>query len=341
VRRLPAQTVAVPDAGLPTAFPSIAEYAFLSDSEAMALVAPSGDVEWMCVPRPDSPSVFGALLDRDAGSFRVGPTNVAVPSGRRYLPGTIVLETTWMTRSGWVVVSDALVVGPWHHEEERSRTHRRVPTDNDAAHVLVRMVRCVHGSVELQVECEPVLDYGREPAAWEFLGDGYGLAAARARGSELELRLATDLPLGLEGGRARARMTLREGERAFAALGWSEHPLPGSFEEADAALTRTARYWREWLAGGRFPDHPWREYLQRSALTLRGLIFSPSGAMLAAATTSLPETPGGERNWDYRYAWIRDSTFGLWGLYTLGFDAEANDFFYFAATSRRARRTCR
>jgi GH15 family glucan-1,4-alpha-glucosidase len=126
-------------------------------------------------------------------------------------------------------------------------------------------------------------------------------------------------------------VTLREGERAFAALGWSEHPLPRTFEEADEGVARTAQFWREWLGGGRFPDHPWREHLQRSALTLKGLIFTPTGAMLAAATTSLPEAPGGERNWDYRYTWIRDSTFGLWGLYTLGFDAEANDFFYFVA----------
>ncbi len=328
---MPARADAVPELGRPSAFPPIADYAFLSDSEAMALVAPSGDVEWMCVPRPDSPSVFGSLLDRDAGSFRVGPTNVAVPAGRRYLPGTMVLETTWMTRTGWLVVSDALVVRPWHHEDERSRTHRRVPTDDDAAHVLVRTVRCVHGSVELHVECEPAFDYGRQPAEWEFAGAGYGLAAARAPESELELRLATDLRLGLEGGRARARMTLRKGDCAFAALAWSEHPLPGSFAEAEAGLARTAQFWREWLSGGRFPDHPWREHLQRSALTLKGLIFSPSGAMLAAATTSLPERPGGERNWDYRYCWIRDSTFGLWGLYTLGFDAEANDFFYFVA----------
>ena len=96
-------------------------------------------------------------------------------------------------------------------------------------------------------------------------------------------------------------------------------------------MAETSEFWREWLSAGRFPDHPWREHLQRSALTLKGLIFAPTGAMLAAATTSLPEAPGGERNWDYRFAWIRDSTFGLWGLYTLGFDSEANDFFYFVA----------
>jgi alpha,alpha-trehalase len=322
---------AAPEAGSASAFPPIADYAFLSDTEAMALVAPSGDVEWLCLPRPDSPSVFGALLDRDAGSFRVGPTNVAVPSARRYLPGTMVLETTWMTRSGWMVVRDALLVGAWHHEEECSESQRRVPADHEAARVLVRTVRCVHGSVELHVECEPAFEYGSRPAAWEFVGPGYGLAVARAAGAGVQLRLATDLGLGLEGGRARARKTLREGERAFAALAWSGHPLPSDFDEADARVAQTARFWREWLSEGRFPDHPWREHLQRSALTLKGLIFAPTGAMLAAPTTSLPETPGGERNWDYRYSWIRDSTFGLWGLYTLGFDAEANDFLYFVA----------
>ena len=208
-----------------SAFPPIAEYGFLSDSEAMALVAPGGDIEWMCLPRPDSPSVFGALLDRDAGSFRVGPTDVAVPSGRRYLPGTMVLETTWMAQAGWLVVQDALLVGRWHHEHERSGTHRRTPTDYDAAHVLVRTVRCVHGSVELQVECEPVFDYGRTPAEWAFDGPGYGSATATAPDSELRLRLATDLRLGLEAV-VRAHGHAARRDCAFAALGWSEHPLP-------------------------------------------------------------------------------------------------------------------
>ena len=133
----------------------------------MALVAPSGDVEWMCLPRPDSPSVFGAILDRDAGTFRVGPADALVPASRRYLPGTMVLETTWMSRAGWLIVQDALLVGPWHHDRERSPTYRRVPTDHEADHVLVRTVRCVQGSVELLVECEPAFEYGRtspEPA---------------------------------------------------------------------------------------------------------------------------------------------------------------------------------
>src|SRR5438132_130349 len=193
-------------------FPPIADYGFLSDCQTCALVAPGGSVEWLCLPRFDSPSVFGAILDRGAGMFRLGPDGVAVPAARRYLPGTMVLETSWGAPGGWIIVRDALLIGPWHHEDERAYTRRRAPTDY-----------------------------------------------------------------------------------------------------------------------GDFPDHPWRAFLQRSALTLKGLSYEPTGALVAAATTSLPEAPGGERNWDYRYAWIRDATFMLWGLYTLGFDREANDFFYFLA----------
>jgi GH15 family glucan-1,4-alpha-glucosidase len=314
-----------------SAFPPIADYAFLSDCETTALVAPNGNVEWLCLPRMDSPSVFGAILDRDAGVFRVGPADVRVPAARRYIPGTMVLETSWETRMGWVIVRDALSVGPWHHETERSHTHRRSPTDHDADHVMVRLIECVQGSVEMKVECEPAFDYGGLAADWSYPGSGYTEALAGSEGMDLELRLMTDLRLGFEGPRARARTMMHEGDVAFVALGWSKHPLPSSYEEAAAWLARTARFWQEWLKHGTFPDHPWRSYLQRSALTLKGLTYAPSGAMIAAATTSLPETPGGDRNWDYRYSWIRDSTFMLWALYTLGFDEEANDFFYFVA----------
>ena len=128
-----------------------------------------------------------------------------------------------------------------------------------------------------------------------------------------------------------ARHLMKEGESLFCALAWSEHPAPRSYEEAYERLVWTAHHWQHWLDRGDFPDHPWRSDLQRSALTLKGLTYAPTGAIVAAATTSLPETPGGERNWDYRFSWIRDSTFALWGLYTLGFDWEANDFFYFVA----------
>jgi alpha,alpha-trehalase len=317
----------VPLGGSP--FPPIADFAFLSDCESCALVAPSGNVEWMCLPRFDSPSVFGAILDRDAGSFRLAPVDTSVPAGRRYLPGTMVMETTWGTRNGWIIVRDVLLIGPWHHDEERSHTHRRSPTDNDADHVLLRTLRCVNGHVEMHMECEPRMDYGRKAAEWEYAGPGYSKAIARAEGEEIELCLTTDLRIGFEGGRARARTTLRDGDTAFVALSWSDHGAPETYDDAYHRLVYTADYWHEWLSHGEFPDHPWRTYLQRSALTLKGLSYAPTGAMIAAATTSLPETPGGERNWDYRYAWIRDSTFMLWGLYTLGFDEEANDFFYF------------
>src|SRR3954449_770870 len=324
----------VPLAGSP--FPPIADYAFLSDCEVCALVAPSGNVEWMCLPRFDGPSVFGTMLDRDAGSFRLAPVDTAVPAGQRYLPGTMVLETTWGTRTGWVIVRDVLLIGPWHHDDERSHTHRRSPTDNDADHVLLRTMRCVNGRVEMHMECEPRVDYGRKAVVWEYAGAGYGKAIGTAEGEDLQLTLATDLRIGFEGGRARARTTLRDGDTAFIALSWSEHGGPETYDDAYHRLVFTADYWHEWLSHGEFPDHPWRTYLQRSALTLKGLTYAPTGAMVAAATTWLPETPGGERNWDYRYSWIRDSTFMLWGLYTLGFDEEANDFFYFIADVAKA-----
>jgi alpha,alpha-trehalase len=314
-----------------SAFPPIGDYAFLSDCQTTALVAPNGNVEWLCLPRMDSPSVFGAILDRDAGGFRVAPANVNVPAARRYIPGTMVLETSWETKMGWVIVRDALSIGPWHHQTERSHSHRRSPTDHDADHVMLRLIECVQGSVEIKLECEPAFDYGGLAADWSYGGSGYTEATATSEGMDLELRLVTDLRLGVEGPRARARTMLHEGEVAFVALGWSEHPLPTSYDEAAVWLARTGRFWQEWLKHGTFPDHPWRSHLQRSALTLKGLTYAPSGAMIAAATTSLPETPGGDRNWDYRYSWIRDSTFMLWGLYTLGFDEEANDFFYFVA----------
>ncbi len=312
-------------------FPPIADYAFLSDCESTALVAPSGSVEWLCIPRMDSPSVFGAILDRDAGMFRIGPTDTQVPAARRYLPGTMVLETSWGTETGWLVVRDVLLMGPWHHESNKSNNHRRAPTDFDADQVLLRTVRCVNGEVQVELDCEPMFEYGRVAPAWRYTDRGYHQGIASAEGTDVELTLTTDLRIGFEGSRAVARTLLREGDSRFCALSWSTHQPPATFEQADDRLRATAHHWQHWLARGSFPDHPWRTYLQRSALTLKGLTYAPSGALVAAATTSLPETPGGERNWDYRYAWIRDSTFALWGLYSLGFDWEANDFFWFIA----------
>ena len=311
-------------------FPPISDYGFLSDCVVTALVASSGSIEWMCLPRMDSPSIFGTMLDRGAGSFRLGPADVLVPAGRRYLPGTMVLETTWGTPTGWAVVRDVLLMGPWRHDATRSPLHKRAPADHTAEHILLRTVRCLNGAVDFVLECEPAYEYGRRRGAWQYAGNGYGQLESVLDG-EVQLKLTTDLHVGIEGPLAMARRRLRAGEEVYCALSWGDASPPRSFTEAHQRLSRTGDFWHEWISRGDFPDHPWRAHLERSALTLKGLIYAPTGALLAAATTSLPETPGGERNYDYRFSWLRDSTFMLWALYTLGLDQDANNFFYFLA----------
>ena len=285
----------------------------------------------MCLPRHDSPSVFATMLDRAAGCFRVAPYGVREPTSRRYLPGSLILETTWQTRTGWMIVRDALVMGPWHHLDRRSSRYRRAPADYEAEHCLLRTIRCVNGSVDLSVLCEPVFDYGRHHADWSYVGPDYGevIATGPDRAPQSTLRLTSDRRIGAEGPDAVIRTRMSEGEQTFVALSWGTLPPARNWAEAAQKQWQTTEFWRQWITVGEFHDHPWREQLQRSALTLQGLTYAPTGALIAAATTSLPETPGGERNWDYRYAWIRDSVFALWGLYTLGLDREANDFFAF------------
>jgi GH15 family glucan-1,4-alpha-glucosidase len=312
-------------------FPPISDYAFLSDCDTTALMSLSGAVEWMCIPHMDSPSVFGALLDRDAGRFRLGPAEAQVPVARRYLPGTMVLETTWAANGGWLIVHDALLMGPWHYTENLSGSYRRAPTDYDAAHVVVREMYCTKGDIQVTFECAPMFDYGRRPAVWTYTGHSYHEATARGDKADPEVRLTSDVRFGIEDSMVVARTLLRAGDRRFVALSWNDAPPPGSIDEASACLSWTEHHWQHWLDRGQFPEHRWRAHLQRSALTLKSLMFAPTGAVAAAATTSLPETPGGERNWDYRYTWIRDATHTLWALYTLGFDWEATDFFHFVA----------
>jgi GH15 family glucan-1,4-alpha-glucosidase len=313
---------------LATIFPGIADYAFLSDCENTCLVAPNGSVEWLCLPRPHDPSVFGTILDRAAGSFRLAPADSAVPAHRQYVPGTMVMATTWQTRSGWLIVTDFMAVAPWYRTGERSGFHRRTPGDFDARHCLVRSVTCLHGTVDVVMNCEPSFDYGRSDAHWDYTLDGYDQVATINTGFE-RLTLTGDMRLGIEGRAVRARHRLTEGESSFVVLGWGDSPPLTTRAQVDLCRAETSRFWRNWLDGGRFPDHPWRELLQRSALTLKGLTYSPSGAMLAAPTTSLPEQPGGQRNWDYRYTWIRDAAFTLRSLHALGFDTEADDFLAF------------
>jgi len=323
-------------------FPPIADLGFLSDCHTGALVASDGSIEWMCVPHFDSPSVFGALLDRGAGAWRVGPYGVYVPAGRRYLPGTNLIETTWSTAQGWVRVVDALTVGLWHDNKHGS-SHTRPPTDYDADHLLVRMIECLQGQVQMEIVCEPMLAYGEREATWEEVTGGPpGLSVLDASDGQGEgedamgVRLFSDIRMGIEGNRSHGRHTMVQGERRYCALSWTEERGgPESVEQAELRLDTTAQFWRSWLAEGSYPEHPWRGYLQRSALALKGLTFMPTGALLAAATTSLPETPGGERNWDYRYCWMRDASFALWGLHALGLDWEADDFVEYVADMQR------
>ena len=248
----------------------------------------------------------------------------------------MVLETSWATPTGWLVVRDALMMGPWHHETELSHTHRRTPTDYDADHVLLRTIRCVTrrgaGHVRAASRSSTTAAPGRPgstPTA------AYAQAVCRAASPE---RPAVDAD---PDHRHAARVRGRPGHGPDPDAGRRDalrRPVldrctrrRSAYEEARRRLVWTAHHWQHWLARGRFPDHPWSRYLQRSALTLKGLTFAPSGAMVAAATTSLPEVPHGERNWDYRYCWLRDSAFTLWSLYALGFDWEADDFFWFLA----------
>jgi alpha,alpha-trehalase len=323
-------------------FPPIADYGFLSDCHTGALLASDGSIEWLCLPHFDSPSVFAAMLDRGAGRFRVGPYGLYVPAGRRYLPGTNAIETTWMTPQGWARVVDALTIGGWHDNEEGS-SHTRPPTDYDADHLLVRLIECMQGQVQMEMVCEPMLDYGATMTRWSAAEDERtesGVPALDAGdggdGGRTAFRLFSDMHMGIEGNRVHARHTLSEGEKRFCAMSWTEGlGGPRTVEQAEAHLKRTRHFWRTWLAEGTYPDHPWRVHLERSALVLKGLTFMPTGALVAAATTSLPETPRGERNWDYRYCWMRDATFTLWGLHALGLDWEADDFVQYVADLER------
>ncbi|MEX1103419.1 MAG: glycoside hydrolase family 15 protein, partial [Dehalococcoidia bacterium] len=316
-------------AAAPSPFPPIADYAFLSNCHTGALIAPDGAIDWLCVPRFDSPSVFGSLLDRQAGSFRFAPFGINHSAARVYEPGTNVVATTWKTPAGWVLVREALTMSP-RVEDDEVTPHTRPPTDDDADHALVRTVECLEGSVEIELVCEPVVDYGRVPVEWT-LHDGHR-QRADARGGEQTLTLHTDMALGVEGNRLRARRMLKPGDRAFCSLSWgAERSCPTTFEEATEKLDATARFWRAWLGRARLPDHRYCDSIQRSALAIKGLTYMPTGATVAALTTSLPETPGGERNWDYRYTWMRDSTFTLQALHWLNLDWEADEFMQFVA----------
>ena len=317
-------------AAAPSPFTPIADYGFLSNCHTGALVAPDGAIDWLCVPRFDSPSVFGSLLDRSAGTFRFAPFNINHSAAREYEPGTNVLSTTWKTPSGWIVVRTALTMGPRDHDDEIT-PHTRPPADDDADHVLVRTVECLEGNVEVELVCEPIFGYGSEPATWTLVDGSRHVADATGAGQTI--RLQTDLALGIEDSRVRARHVLGAGRQGvlLTVLGRGASRDPRTSTRPRHGWPRRSASGERWLGRARIPDHRWRDPLQRSALAIKGLTYMPTGATIAALTTSLPETPGGERNWDYRYTWMRDTTFTLQALHYLNLEWEADEFMQFVA----------
>jgi GH15 family glucan-1,4-alpha-glucosidase len=218
--------------------------------------------------------------------------------------------------------------------EDTVTPHTRPPTDDDAEHVLVRTVRCLEGSVELELVCEPVFDYGRTPAEWSLVGDDRRTADASGAGQTVRLR--SNVAMGIEGNTLRARHVLEAGDELFCSLSWAQDlDGPATQEDANGQIASTTRFWHAWLRRARLPDHPFLPAIRRSALAIKGLTYMPTGATVAALTTSLPETPGGERNWDYRYTWIRDSTFTLQALHWMNLDWEAGEYMEFVGDLER------
>src|ERR1700722_18986100 len=204
-------------------FPPIADYGFLSDCENNCLVAPDGSIEWLSLPRPDSPSVFGALLDRNAGSFRFGPFSTFVPDHRRYIPGTMVLETTWHTASGWLVVNDFFVVRPVADQGRRAG-YDRVPRVGAGVGTILRTATCISGKVDVVAMCLPMFASGATPGPGGYDPDSYHSLAVRQPDGEVALSLPSSFQLGEVGARAFVRSSLREGEAGFIALPWAGPP---------------------------------------------------------------------------------------------------------------------
>jgi GH15 family glucan-1,4-alpha-glucosidase len=288
----------------------ISEHGLIGDLHSVALVGTDGTIDWYCCPRFDSPSVFGSILDRrHGGYFRVAPDRDDVAAKQLYLPETNVLVTRFLTPEGVGEVADFMPVS------RTTETHR--PR-------LVRRLQVVRGHMSFRVEVQPGFDYGR--ARHEVEAHEHGFVF---RSADLSLALGGAVSSCEPGGNGVAgSFELREGESATFVLERVEHdhvPRPHSEEETASALEATIDYWRTWLARSRYRGR-WREMVHRSALTLKLLTYRPTGAIVAAPTTSLPERLGGERNWDYRYTWMRDAAFTLYAFLRLGFTEEAAGF---------------
>jgi GH15 family glucan-1,4-alpha-glucosidase len=297
-------------------YPPIEGYAVIGDCRSAALISKAGSLDWLCLPRFDSPSRFGALLDREKGGhFTVRPTK-PFTSERRYLQGTNVLETTFTTANGRVVLTDLMPVG--------SEADRRAELWPDRQ--VLRRVEGLEGEVEIEVVCDPRPEYGARLPRMEGRGS---LGIYYNDGADvLVLRSEVPLTLSEDGAGARGRATLAPGERRWLSLVHSHGEpavIPPFGEAADRKLAATIRWWSEWSGRCRY-DGPYREAVVRSALTLKLMSYAPSGAIIAAPTTSLPEWIGSVRNWDYRYCWLRDASLTLQSLMGLGYREEAESF---------------
>jgi GH15 family glucan-1,4-alpha-glucosidase len=294
-------------------YPLIADHGLIGDLQTAALVASDGSVDWFCAPRFDSPSIFGALLDHQGGGrFRIRPRASTFATTQLYFPDTAVLVTRFMTEEGVGELEDFMPVAG------------AVATDR---HLLVRMVRCVRGQMTFEIEVEPRFDYGRavhQVHATEngavFTSNGTAVTLHGVRESDEE-RLAAVVE---DGGALRATVTLQAGQVRGAILetGSAGPPRRISPAEVERMLEDTAGFWKAWLAQSTYAGR-WREALSRSAITLKLMTYAPTGALVAAPTMGLPEQVGGERNWDYRYTWVRDASFSVYALLGMGFHEEA------------------
>ena len=291
-----------------TEYLPIAEHGVIGDLRTVALVGTDGTIDWYCCPRFDSPSVFGGLLDRrNGGRYRIAPTLGIGTVKQLYLPDTNVLITRFLTPNGVGEVEDFMPVAGAGSTRQR----------------LVRRVLCVRGEMRFRIEVEPRFDYGRQEH--ETIPHEHGVVF---RGPSLTLSLGSSVPLPIRDGGIDAEFVLEPGESAtfvLETMHGDEAPQPFTEDETRGDFEATVAYWRRWVSQSRYRGR-WRETVHRSALVLKLLTYQPTGAMVAAPTTSLPEQIGGGRNWDYRYTWIRDTAFSLYALLRLGFTDEAAGF---------------
>lgn len=289
----------------------IGDYAIIGDAHTAALVSTEGSIDWCCWPHFDSPAVFCRLLDaRKGGWFRVGPA-ASFRSSRTYLGQTNVLATTFRTDAGAVRLVDFMPA-------ERRDAGRR-GEDICASHRIMRLIEGVAGDVDIEIAFRPTFDYARSDTVIDARADG-----AIARGGDQRLRLRSDVPLQVDAtGTLSGHVRVRTGDRVWLTV---TDDVDGHLTDPDVTLRRTLDYWNEWSSRCSYRG-PYEDLVRRSALVLKLLTFEPTGALVAAPTTSLPEDLGGQRNWDYRFTWLRDSALMLYALQTIGYHDEAMDFF--------------